>query len=173
LIVRCFGLRTVYFDSTTRTVSVMPVFEFVGSDDPTARRRAKSHLARQAHRERRLREIEIYQSQKHALPTPPGDPQHDGDPRPNAPKLKRPIEQRPVLAILQPPRPDQETDILLPKGDDDTDEHDSQMESSGKRTWLDTFASRMAARPNDTFWSVYLQLSSGDRNLLQWCESIL
>ena len=151
----------------------MPVFEFVGSDDPTARRRAKSHLARQAHRERRLREIEIYQSQKHVLATPPQDAAHDGDPSPDAPKLKRPIEQRPVLAILQPPRPDQEIRILSPESDNDTNEHDPRKESSGKRTRLDTFASRMAARPNDTFWSVYLQLSSGDRNLLQWCESIL
>ena len=157
----------------------MPIFEFVDSDDPTARRRAKSHLARQAHRERRLREIEIYQSQKHALATPPHDPEHDGDSPPDAPKLERLIEQRPVLAILQPPRPDQEIGILSPESDNDNDndndtgEHDPQMESSGKRTWLDTFASRMAARPNDTFWSAYSQLSSGDRNLLQWCESIL
>jgi hypothetical protein len=157
----------------------MPVFEFVGSDDPTARRRAKSHLARQAHRERRLREIEVYQSQKHALATPPHDPEHDGDSPPDAPKLERPIEQRPVLAILQrPPHPDQEIGILSPESENDTSENDTsehgpQIESSGERTWLDTFASRVAARPNDTFWSVYSQLSSGDRNLLQWCESIL
>jgi hypothetical protein len=151
----------------------MPVFEFVDSDDPTARRRAKSHLARQAHRERRLREIEIYQSQRQALATPPHDPEHDGGPPPNAPKLERPVEQRPVLAILQPPHTDQEIGILSPKSDDDTDDHGPKTESSDQQIWLDTFASRVAARPNDTFWSVYSQLSSGDRNLLQWCESIL
>ena len=151
----------------------MPVFEFVGSDDPAARKRAKSHLARQAHRERRLREIEVYQSQRLALATPPHDPEHDGGSPPDAPKLEKPIEQRLVLAVLQPPHTDQDVGILSPESEDDSDEHGPKMESSGKQTWLDTFASRVAARPNDTFWSVYSRLSSGDRNLLQWCESIL
>jgi hypothetical protein len=151
----------------------MPVFEFVDSDDPTARRRAKSHLARQAHRERRLREIEAYQSQRQALLTPPHDPERDGYSPPDAQKLEEPIEQRPVQVVLQPPHTDQEVGILSPDSEDDSDEHGPRMESSSKQTWLDTFASRVAARPNDAFWSVYSQLNSGDRNLLQWCESIL
>src|ERR1700730_18563955 len=107
----------------------MPVFEFVGSDDPTARRRAKSHLARQAHRERRLREIEIYQSQRQALATPPHDPEHDGGPPPSATKSESPVEQRPVLAIRQPPRTDQQLGISSPKTDDDTDEHGPKTQS--------------------------------------------
>jgi hypothetical protein len=145
----------------------MPVFEFVGSDDPTARRRAKSHLARQAHRERRLREIEVYQSRKLALATPPRDPERDGDSPPDAPKLEKPIKQRPVPTVFQPPHTNQGPGILSPESENDADEH------GGKQTWLDTFASRVAARPNDTFWSVYSQLSTGDRNLLQWCESMV
>jgi hypothetical protein len=151
----------------------MPVFEFVDSDDPTARRRAKSYLARQAHRERRLREIEVYQRQRQSLATPPHDPEHDGDSPSDTPNLEKSIGKLPALTLLQPPRTDPGIGILSPESDKDPDEHGSKMEPSGKQTHLDTFASRMAARPNDTFWSVYSQLSSGIRNLLQWCESIL
>jgi hypothetical protein len=156
----------------------MPVFEFISSEDPAARTRVKSYAARKANRERRLREIKAYQLRVQSAHKPLQHRDHSSTSIPDAPQLDQPIGQqlgqRPIL-----PRP-AEPEIALTSLNHETSSKDdatiktySDEQITDPLTWVDTYASRVAARPRDSFWTGYSQLNVGDRNLLQWCESTL
>ena len=149
----------------------MPVFEFVDADDPTARTRAKSHVARKAHRERRLREIEAYQTHTPPAPSAQEFPSRAAVSTPITPYLGKPSKQLPVQKkVPRPPPITTQPAVLTPP---ETElESDDDVPSVGDSDGLDTYALRVAARPQDAFWTVYSQLDSGDRNLLQWCKSV-
>ena len=170
----------------------MPVFEFVDADDPTARTRAKSHVARKAHRERRLREIEQYQggpppspsvvvrypsrtsTSTSDAPRAPGvvvrHPSRTITTTLDAPQIDQPVNRQPPQELLQPAQT--ELPIVLTRDDTET-ESDEDGPTIGDLGELDTYASRIAARPRHAFWTAFWQLNPGDRNLLQWCKSAL
>lgn len=156
----------------------MPIFEFVDSEDPTARTKAKSHVARKAHRERRLREIEAYQRSVQAAPRSLQPPGQASTSTPDAPQLEQPVVQLVMQGVLLPQHKKSETTQATPKDESGLSSEITTIESSSEEitnpsTWIDTYASRVAARPQDSFWRTYSQLSTGDRNLLQWCKSTL
>jgi hypothetical protein len=153
----------------------MPVFEFVNPDDPAARRKAKSHVARKAHREKRLREIETYQSRVIPVLKSLPSPNHASTSPPDAPQLSLPIGHQRVQERALPRYAKPQTASTSPESATSSDGDTAATEYSDEQmpsTWVDTYASRVGARPQDSFWTLYSQLSSGDRNLLQWCKSI-
>ena len=151
----------------------MPVFEFVDQEDPTARTRAKSHVARNAHRDRRLREIEAYHSRVRPAPKAVQYADRTSTSTPDTPQVDQPIKQQSKQELPPPQYKNPETTLTPPDSEADSGEDVETIGSSGEPTGLDTYASRVAARPQDSFWTVYSQLNTGDRNLLQWCKSAL
>jgi hypothetical protein len=154
----------------------MPIFEFVNPDDPAARSKAKSHVARKAHREKRLREIESYRSRVDQAPRSVQSPGHALSAVSAGALMKLPT--RPQLddertrlrdGGVQTASPSSES---APGSDGDTaiTEYSDEQPSSDPPTWLDTYASRIAARPHHSFWMAYSQLDAGDRSLLEWCQ---
>jgi cellulase/cellobiase CelA1 len=156
----------------------MRVFEFVNPEDPAARTRAKSHVARKAHREKRLREIEAFQNRARPTPTSVQRSGHASTSLPDAPQLELPIGQKLGQALLLPRYAEPQTSSTSSESEASSDDDTTPTEYSTQHiadhsTWLDTYASRVGARPHDSFWTVYSQLNIGDRNLLQWCKSAL
>jgi hypothetical protein len=156
----------------------MPVFEFVNPDDPTARSKAKSHVARKAHREKRLREIESYRSRVDPVPKSIQGPSHASSSTSNVPPLEQPIRQQPDEELTLPRNAEPQTASPSsesgPSSDGDTAATEySDEQSADPSTWVDTYASRVTARPQDSFWTAYSRLDAGDRNLLEWCKSTM
>lgn len=154
----------------------MPVFEFVDPDDPTARTKAKSHVARKAHQEKRLREIRSYQSRVKPVTKVVQSSSHASTStldtlRPKQPRREQ-LDEDLILPQLAEPQttPTSVESTTTSEGDTTTTEY-SDEQSEDPSTWVDTYASRVGARPLDSFRTVYLQLDAGDRNLLQWCKS--
>lgn len=148
----------------------MPVFEFVNPDDPTARSKAKSHVARKAHREKRLREIESYRSRVDPAPKPAPNPSDASSSTPDVPIRRQLVDElpRPRDAEPQTASPSSESG---PSSDGDTAATEFSDEPSADRLIsVYTYAARLTARPRDSFWTAYSRLDAGDRNLLQWCK---
>lgn len=175
----------------------MPVFEFVDADDPTARTRAKSHVARNAHRERRLREIEQYQggappapsvvvqypirtsTSTSDAPRAPGvvvvrHPSRTSTTTPDAPqRLDQPVRRQPTQELQELLQPAPTEQPIVSTRDDTETESDEDVPTIGDLGELDTYASRITARPQHAFWTAFSRLNAGDQNLLQWCKSAL
>lgn len=153
----------------------MHAFKFINAVDPAERTRVKSYVAKKANRERRLRQIEAYR--RRILPAPESL-RYRGDTSTltqDAPQSERPIEQSVGRRVLLIRSKEAQTALTLADndigpGDDKTTRTWSDEQTSEPTTWIDTYASRVAARPRDSFWTMYSKLNSGDRNLLQWCE---
>ena len=149
----------------------MPVFEFVDADDPTARTRAKSHVARKAHRERRLREIEQYQNGP-----PPASSvvvryrSRASTTSPDALQLDQPVKRQPTQELLQPAQTEQP--MVSTRHDTET-ESEEDVPIIGDFAGLNTYASRITARPRNAFWTTFSHLDAGDQKLLHWCKSAL
>jgi hypothetical protein len=153
----------------------MRAFEFINTVGPAERAGVKPYIARKANCERRLPQIEAYR--RRTLPAPESL-RYRGDTSTltqDAPQSERPIEQsvgRQVLLIRS-----KEAQTALTLADNDIGPDDDKTtrtwpdeQTSDPITWIDTYASRVAARPRDSFWTMYSELNSGDQNLLQWCE---
>jgi hypothetical protein len=157
----------------------MPVFEFVNPEDPGARTRAKSHVARKAHREKRLREIEVFRNRARPTPESVQGSSHAGTSLPDAPQLDQPIRQKLGEGQLlpryeEPQSSSASSESEASSSDDDTTLTDySNQHVVDHSKWLDMYASRVGARPHDYIWDLYSRLNIGDRNLLQWCKSAL
>lgn len=148
----------------------MPVFEFVDPDDPAARSKAKSHVARKAHREKRLREIESYRSRVDPAPKSARNPSDTSSSTLDVPIRRQLVDElsRPRDAERQTASPSSESG---PSSDGDTAATECSDEPSADRaTWVDTYAARVTARPHNSFWTAYSRLDAGDRNLLEWCK---
>jgi hypothetical protein len=153
----------------------MPVFKFVDPDDPTALSKAKSHVARNAHRKKRLHEIESYRSCVDPAPKSIQSTGHASSSTSDVLPLEQLIRQQPNEELTLPrdaePQTASPSSESRPSSDGDTAATKySDEQSVDPSTWVDTYASRVTARPQDSFWTAYSQLDAGDRNLLEWCK---
>ena len=156
----------------------MPVFKFIYSEDPAARTRVKSHVARKANHARRLRDIEAYQGRVQPAPKSLQCRHHAGTSTPDTLHLDKPVGHQLDPGLLLPRSAELETNPTLSSSeigpnDNATIRTRSDEQLTDPLTLLNTYASRVASRPRDFFWTMYSQLNTGDRNLLQWCESNL
>jgi hypothetical protein len=143
----------------------MPVVEFFDYDDPTSRTRARSYVAKKAVRDKRLRQIDAYQRGLREAPKAQQCADSTATRAPDTPDTLN-LKQ----ALPPPHRIKPESTRKPPDSEADPDQDVPAIERPGEQDVLDTYASRVAARPHGSFWTVYSQLSAGDRNLLQWCK---
>ena len=156
----------------------MPVFKFIYSEDPAARTRAKSYVARKANRARRLRQIEAYQGRMQPVPKSPQYRHHTSTSTPEILNLDKRIGRQLDPSLLLPQSVEPETNLNsfsseIGPDDNATTKTRSVEQITDPLTPVNTYASKVASRPRDLFWTMYSQLSPGKRNLLQWCESDL
>lgn len=158
----------------------MPVFKFISPDDPTALSKAKSHVAKCTHRQKRLDNVKSHRSRVDSAPKSIRSTGHASSSTSQIPPLEQPIRQQPgeQLTLPRDAEPQTASPSPSPKSGLSSDGDTAQKEYSDKQnadpsTSVNTYASRVTARPQDSFWTAYSRLDTGDRNLLEWCKSTI
>lgn len=129
----------------------MPAFQFVDSDDPNARSKAKSHITGRAHRRKRLLETESYQSR--AGPSlKSGLSSSTSEVLPLEPPIQEQLGQEPTLlrdAEILTALPSSES-RLSSDGDTAVTKY-SDEQSADLPTSVNTYISRVTSRPQNSF----------------------